>query len=70
MNDLSVLPLFVAVARPPSAKVIAVRIADLPEPLCPMMKLSCGPKSTVRLLNYAEPTIVYPQARYLWHIKL
>jgi hypothetical protein len=41
---------FVTVALAPRATVRAVRMADFPEPLCPMMKLICSPRLISRRL--------------------
>lgn len=40
------VPRFVAVALPPRQIVRAVKIADFPEPLWPMMKLILSPRGT------------------------
>ena len=46
MRFFKLEPRFVAVALPPRQIVRAVRIADFPEPLCPMMKLILSPRGT------------------------
>lgn len=55
MKELTDLPRLVALAFAPSATVMAVRMALLPLPLWPMMKLILGPRSI---------------CKNLWHIKL
>jgi hypothetical protein len=50
MRFFKLVARLVAVAFPPRQIVNAVRMADLPDPLCPMMKLILSPKLISRRL--------------------